>query len=85
MVKNQLGLKDIKTTDIHALYRSEKRKESKKNRDIVIQLKNKVIRDRIYDARQRAIKSSEISKRVYINDNLTKFRQKLLFDARQLV
>ena len=81
-VKNNLGVK-IKSTDVDQIYRVGKKKENRK-RDITVQFSSKKVRDSVYDNRKKDT-NTDVKNRVYVNDDLTIHRQKLLFDARQLV
>ncbi len=82
IAKKKMGLKKFKETDIARIHRSGKKKTSR-TRDIIMQFENLQTRQTFYGAKQKLQASS--TKTVYINDDLTEFRQKLLYDARLLV
>ena len=84
LAKNKMGLKKIKDTDIVLIHRSGKKKPTK-TRDIIVQFESKITRDSFHDARQKLKDSSDTHKNIYVNDDLTEFRSKLLYDARMLV
>ncbi len=84
LAKNKMGLKKIKDTDIVCIHRSGKKKLAK-TRDIIVQFDNKTTRDSFHDARRKLQDSSDAHKNIYVNDDLTAFRSKLLYDARVLV
>ena len=80
--KNTLGVK-LKSADIEQIYRVGKKKVNKK-RDIAVQFSTKKVRDTVFENRKRDT-TADAKNRIYVNDDLTIYRQKLLFDARQLV
>ncbi len=88
LAKNKLKIKNLKERDIVQIHRSGKQKPSK-SRDIIVQFESKVARDQFHGARKKlhdvSNSNSQTYKHVYINDDLTEFRQKLLFDSRMLV
>ena len=80
--KNTLGVK-LKSTDIEQIYRVGKKKVNKK-RDIAVQFSTKKVRDSVFENRKKDT-TVDAKNRIYVNDDLTIHRQKLLFDVRQLV
>ncbi len=83
IAKTKLGVK-IKATDIVHMNRLGKRKVDK-IRHVVVKMKDKQIRDTIYDQRKKLIKPGDPNSSIYLNDSLTAHRQQLLFAARKLV
>ncbi len=84
LAKNKLGVKKINGADIVQIHRSGKKKATK-TRDIIVQFENKATRDLFHGARKKLYVKNDGKSSVYINDDLTDFRQKLLYDARMLV
>ncbi len=84
LAKNKMGLKKIKDNDIVSIHRSGKMKFAR-TRDIIVQFDNKTTRDIFHEARRKLQDSSDAHKNIYVNDDLTGFRSKLLYDARMLV
>ncbi len=83
MAKNKMGLKKIKDTDLVQIYRSGKKKTSR-NRDVIVQFNCKTTRDTFHAARKK-LQTTNHQESIYVNDDLTDYRQKLLFDTRRLV
>ncbi len=83
LAKTSLGLKKFKTTDIETIHRSGKKKE-KKTRDVIVQFTDKTTKDKFQQNKKSLLEKGDAQKRIYINDDLTEYRMKLLFDARQL-
>ncbi len=81
--KDKLGIK-LKPNDFENVTRLGKRRESK-TRNIVVKLKDKSLRDKIFDNRKKSITDPNPKNNIYINDRLTKHRQSLLYAARNLV
>ena len=79
-----MGLKKLKNENIVQIYRSGKKKVSK-TRNIIVQFENKPLRDSFYEARKKLHDATDSHRKIYINDDLTEFRMKLLYDARTLV
>ncbi len=84
IAKSKLGLKKLKEDDIQEVYRAGKKKEHR-TRDIVIQFTKKSTRDGFLQQRAKIPRTTDPKGRIYINEDLTEFRQKLLYDARQKV
>ncbi len=82
IAKNKLGMK-IKEEDLQEVYRAGKKKTNK-TRDIVIQFTKKCTRDVYLQHRKKIPRTPDPKARMYINEDLTEYRQKLLFDARQV-
>ena len=83
MAKNKLGIKSFKEDDVELTHRSGKKKQ-RKTRDIIVQFRSKAAKDQFQEKRKKLYDETNSDNRVYLNDDLTEFRQKLLFDARQL-
>ena len=83
IAKSQLGMKKLKEDNIQEVYRAGKKK-NKQTRDIVIQFKDKSLRDSFLEQRKKIRRTTDPKDRIYINEDLTEYRQKLLFDARQV-
>ncbi len=83
MSKDKLGIK-LKPNDFEEVRRLGKRRELK-TRNIVVKLKDKSLRDRIFDNRKKSITDPNPKNNTYINDRLTQHRQSLLYAARNLV
>ena len=83
IAKKKLGIKAFKEDDVELTHRSGKKKQ-RKTRDIIVQFKSKAIKDQFQEQRKKLYDATNTGDRVYLNDDLTEFRQKLLFDARQL-
>ncbi len=84
LAKNKMGLKKMKESEISQIHRSGKKKASK-TRDVVVQFEHMSTRDSFHGARKKLQSSSGSDRAIYINDDLTEFRLKLLYDARMLV
>ncbi len=84
LAKNKMGLKKFKDMDVVSILRSGKKKPVR-TRDIIVQFHSKLTRDSFHEARRKLQGSSDVHKNIYVNDDLTNFRSKLLFDARMLV
>ena len=83
VVNKKTGVK-IKSSDIIELNRMGK-KSVIKARNIIVKLKDKPLREKLYEERKKLITPGNPAKSMYINDCLTKHRQQLLYTARQLV
>ncbi len=83
LAKNSLGLKKLKATDVKSIHRSGKKKETK-CRDVIVQFADKEIKDNFQKEKKKLSTCDNPQKRIFINDDLTEYRQKLLYDARQL-
>ena len=74
----------FKPSDIVEFNRMGK-KSAIKARNIIVQLKDKPLREKLYEECKKLITPGNPAKSMYINDCLTKHRQQLLYTARQLV
>ncbi len=83
MAQNKLGLKKFNKDNIDLVYRSGKKK-TRRHRDIIVQFKTKTIKDRLQQLRKKLTDGVTPAGKIYLNDDLTDFRKKLLYDARQL-
>ena len=83
IARSKLGMKKIKEEDVQEVYRAGK-KRNNKVRDIVIQFTKKSTRDVFLQQRSKIPRTTDPKMRMYVNEDLTEFRQKLLFDARQV-
>ncbi len=83
IAKNKLGLK-LKEECVQEVYRARKKKDTK-TRDIVMQFEKKCTRDDFLQRRTRIPRTQDPKAWMYINEDLTEYRQKLLFDARKMV
>ena len=82
-IKDNLKI-DVKDYQVNEIYRIG-RKESDKPRRILIKFLSQNMKDKIYNERLQLIKSSNPSlKSIYINEDLTKKNQNILFHARNL-
>ena len=81
--KEKAGVK-IKQFDIVEMKRLG-RKNEQKTRNIILKLKYKETRQKIYNERKKLVINGNPKKSVYLNDSLTQHRQELLYAARQLV
>ncbi len=77
----------INSGDIEKVHRLGKRNKTKTPRDTLVKFKSQTARNRIYDNRIAIAKttSEDRTRRPFINEDLTKFRAKLLYDTRCLV
>ncbi len=82
-MSKELGIK-MKSSDIEDITRLGKKKDHKR-RNVIIKLKDKSVREKMFEQRKKLVKDSDPKKNVYINDRLTKYRQNLLFASRKLV
>ncbi len=82
-ISKELGIK-VKSSDIEDITRLGKKKDHKR-RNVIIKLKDKSVREKMFDQRKKLVKDSDPKKNIYINDQLTKYRQNLLFASRKLV
>ncbi len=83
MAQNKLGMKKFNKDNIDVVYRSGKKK-TQRHRDIIVQFKIKTIKDRLQQLRKKLTDGVTPAEKIYLNDDLTDFRKKLLYDARQL-
>ena len=83
MAKKKLGIKKFKAEDVELTHRSGKKKP-RKTRDIIVQFRSKTVKDQFLQQKKKLNNETSAEARIYLNDDLTEFRQKLLFDARQL-
>ncbi len=83
MAKNKLGLKKFNEDNIEVVYRSGKKRQQR-NRDIILQFKSKTTKDLFQQSRKKLTEGIAPANKIYLNDDLTEFRKKLLYDARQL-
>ena len=77
-------MKKIKEEDVQEVYRAGKKREGQTT-DIVIQFTKKSTRDTLLKQREKIPGTTNPVARMYINEDLTEYRQKLLFDARKMV
>ena len=84
MAKNKMGLKKMKEEHVVQIYRSGKKKSSR-TRNIIVQFESKMVRDSFYAARKKLHDANDDYKKTYVNEDLTEFRLKLLFDTRTFV
>ncbi len=82
-MSKELGIK-MKSNDIEDITRLGKKKDHKR-RNVIVKLKDKSVREKMFEQRKKLVKDSDPKKNVYINDRLTKYRQNLLFASRKLV
>ena len=82
---DHLGFEDLSKDDIEEVTRLGKEREDKP-RDVLITFRNKQIRNKFYRNRRNLYDASTMrsSSGVYINEDLTPYRQRLYFDARNL-
>ncbi len=80
--KSSLGVK-LKSGDIVEVFRVGKKK-SQRTRDITVQFSTKKVRDNLYACKKKETNTAP-EKHIYVNEDLTLHRQKLLFDARHLM
>ncbi len=78
--KNALGLKKLKATDVKSIHRSGKKKETK-CRDVIVQFADKEIKDNFQKEKKKLSTCDNPQKRIFINDDLTEYRQKLLYSS----
>lgn len=81
-IAKSVGL-TLSTNDISISHRVGKKKPNSKPRDIIVKFVSRRSRDSFYKKRS-ALKSSGHSG-IYVNEDLTKYRAELLFNARQMV
>ncbi len=74
----------MKESELCQAYRVGK-PEKKAHRDVVIEFGKKSDQEAFCDSKKKIPKAGDPKQRLYINDNLTVLRQKLLFDARKFV
>ena len=80
LFKNRLGVTDIEPSDIENVYwRGGKR------RNLIVCFTSKNMRDRVYNRRRRVLINPDTKNEVFINDDITPLRSKLLSEARKLV
>ncbi len=83
MAKNKLGLKKFNEDNIELVYRSGKKRQQR-NRDIIPQFRSQTTKDLFQQSRKKLTEGIAPTKKIYLNYDLTEFRKKLLYDARQL-
>ncbi len=83
--EDYLGLDDLSKDDIEEATRLGKEQEDKP-RDVLITFRNKQIRNKFYRQRRNLYDTSTMRSPtgIYINEDLTPYRQRLYFDARNL-
>jgi hypothetical protein len=69
---------ELSSTDIDRIHRKGKPKEGE-NRKVIVKFTNSKARDRVYSGRK------QLSAGIFVQENLTNFRERLSFEARQLV
>ncbi len=80
-----LGMKDFKQSDIETAFRLGKPSLTNQPRKVLLKFRSKRKRDEFYKRRKKTPISEDVSKNIYINDDLTLHRSKLFHDARKLV
>ncbi len=83
--KEYLALDDISSEDIEEVTRLGKIKEDKP-RDVLIKFRSKQKRNKFYSRRKNLYDANtrRSSSGIYLNEDLTPYRQRLFFDARNL-
>ena len=74
----------VTKTDIERSHRLGRRREDNRNRPIIMRFTSDRRRDTIIRCRGNLKKHNTAQRAVYVNEDLTAFRAKLAFDARQL-
>ncbi len=80
-----LGMRDFKQSDIETAFRLGKPSLTNQPRKILLKFRSQKKRDEFYKRRKKTPISEDVSKNIYINDDLTLHRSKLFHDARKLV
>ncbi len=83
--RDVMGMSDIRSTDIETAYRIGRKKEDNQPRNLLIKFKSKRKRNDFYKRRKRTTISSDVTKNIYINEDLTLHRARIYHDARKLV
>ena len=83
LAHDKIGIK-LKKQDLSEVYRLGKKTEGK-SRDIVVKFVEKKTRDAFYQNRKKTAPHKEVTKNIYINDQLTRYRKGLFFQARKLL
>ena len=83
--QQHLKISDICKEDIEAVNRMGQKNENK-HRDVIVRFKNRDTRNEFYRGRRKLYDptTKRSTTGVYVNDDLTPYRQRLLFDARNL-
>ena len=81
LLKDELGL-EIQPSTVDRIHRVGRKREQEKGRPILIKFATYQERDKVYRARTK-LKNYQTS-RVFINEDLTRPRVQLLYEARQL-
>ena len=71
--KEKLGIK-LKSGDLEEVTRLGKKSDFKKG-NIVVKLKKKSLRDKLFESRKKSITDPNPKKNIYINERLTQHRQ----------
>ena len=77
LIKNRLKLKEIEPSHIGNVYWI-----GKKQSGLIVSFTSKEIRDLVYQRRKRTSLNTD-TKNIYIKEDLTLFRRKLLYEARE--
>ena len=80
VVRDRLKICDIKLEDIKEVGRMGKPNETMK-RDVLVKFNNSTLRDQIYGRRKRLMNKDNP---IYVNEDLTQFRNQLFFEARKI-
>ncbi len=84
MSKNSLGVK-LKQSDIREIVRLGRKKDKGQPRNAIIKFHDKSTREKVHEQRKKLLTHKDPKRNVYINDQLTKHRQNMLYAARHLV
>ncbi len=79
-----MGMSNIKSSDIEEAYRIGRKKEDNQPRNLLIKFKSKR-RDDFYKRRKMTPISSDVTKNIYVNEDLTLHRARIYHDTRKLV
>ncbi len=85
LANNVLQCHNMKSTDIEQATRMGKKKGNGLQRNTLVKFRTKKARDDFYNKRKLTPIGEDVTKNIYINEDLTKHRSQLFHDARKLV
>ncbi len=85
LANDVLQLNNMKPTDIEQASRMGKKKGDGLSRNTFVKFRSKKARDDFYNKRKLTPIGEDVTRNIYINEDLTKHRSQLFHDARKLV
>ncbi len=85
LATNVLEMTDFKQSDIEMAFRMGRPSTTNQPRKVLLKFRSQKKRDQFYKRRKKTPISEDVSKNIYINEDLTLHRSQLFHDARKLV